>query len=117
MRKMETQPLFDPKKSVLPSWLIRKGIGCVQWDTYDSVDHLLQMIRVAKKEDESTKMLFKVLKEKLGKKMYRAFLREYGWKLRSNQILIKELKEELKRFQIIYFNAQDVEKAFREMKP
>ena len=114
MRKME--PLFDPKRSVLPSWLIRQGIGCVQWDTYNSIDHLLRMIKDAKKEGESTKLLFKVLKERLDKKMYRAFFREHGYELRSNKRLIKELKEEIKSFQIIYFNAQDVEKAFREMK-
>lgn len=71
---------FDEKKSVLPKWLLRKGLTC-ECD-----------ILSTRKDIEYEIKHFK-----------------------NSPKIAKNRQEKLKHFQIYYFDANDVEKAFREM--
>lgn len=106
---------FDEKKSVLPKWLLKKGIGCIPWDIYEGKEYLKSRLMEAEKENNYLKFLFQQAKDKFDKNLYRRFYKEFGWKSRSNQRDITELKKQIKEFNIRYFVADDVEKIFRDI--
>ena len=111
----EEEECFDVSKSILPKWLLYRGISCHYYEMFVDKSYLIKRLKEEEKIYSEVKLLFKQAKQKLDKKAYRIFKQEVGWKLSSSKREVKECKEELKNFNIVYFEAEDVEKAFREL--
>ena len=94
--------------------MLENGITCHSWDLYTDKSYLERRLKTEESEYSKLKVLFQQAKEKFDTKTYRQFSKEFSWKIRGNERGIEELKKELKEFNIIYFKAEDVEKAFRE---
>jgi len=111
----EEERYLDPKKSVLPKWLLDKGVTCHHWDWYEDIGSIKKRLKKEEKMYETFLEFRKNVSKKLNKKEVRFFSKEFGWKFRSFKDEIKELRDSIKRYGIIYFHAADVEKLFREL--
>lgn len=91
--KYDYEP-FDEKNSMLPKWLLQKGL-------MNYCDFLKSRIDIKRSIEFLKRSYNRKNRSKDGKKV--------------DKFMIKKAKEDLKVFDIEYFEAKDVEKAFGEL--
>ena len=105
---------FDENKSVLPKRLLKRGVGIDDCFSYTEKRKLISEYKSCKREIEKLRRVLLQARKKLDNESYKVVRRFLKLEIEANKKWIRLNESFIRNFQIVYFNANDVEKAFRK---